>query len=83
MLYVKLNDDLLGSTGMHSGLTVSENGTDSARVRTAESEPVYTAPVQLGFMLTMETSTILAGLVLSWLPTYTRRSEAVVPSSTQ
>ena len=82
MLYVKLNDDLLGSTGMHSGLTVSENGTDSARVRTAESEPVYTDPVQLGLMLMMETSTILAGLVLSWLP-YTRRSEAVVPSSTQ
>ena len=34
--------ELLGSTDMHSGLTVSVKVTASARVSTAESEPLYT-----------------------------------------
>ena len=68
---------------MQSGLTMSLKVTASARVSTAESEPVDTDPVQLGLILIVETGTTCVGSVLSWVATYTRRSEAVTVSSTQ
>ena len=53
------------------------------RVSTAESEPVDTDPVQLGLILILKTGTTCVGLFMSWVATYTRRSEAVTVPSTQ